>query len=106
MDDLLEALVHRLEEFGLQADVSQRALQDAGHDVDLVLSRGDTHQKFTWVLKHHATLSSLGHEAGTGRDNLPLLIGAGSVSARSADAFRPCRDSVRRHGRQRMDPIR
>ena len=88
MDALQDALVHTLEEFGLHVDVSQRALHDAGPDVDLELSRGDTHQKFTWVLKHHATLSSLGHEAGTGTGNVPVLIGTGSVSARSADAFR------------------
>lgn len=89
MHDLLAALVERLEEFGLYVDACEHPPGvDAGHDVDLVLSRGETRQEFAMVLKRHATLSGLGYDAGTERNFLPLLIGAATVSPRSADAFR------------------
>lgn len=87
--ELLAALVERLEEFGLHVDLWEPPPGvDGGHDVDLVLSRGDTRQQFAMMLKGHATLSSLGYDAGTARNFLPLLVGAASVSLRSTDAFR------------------
>jgi hypothetical protein len=89
MDDLLAALVGRLEEFGLQVDPREHlSVVDIGHDVDLVLSRGQARQEFVMELKRHATFSGLGYDAGTDRNFPPLLIGAASVSPRSADAFR------------------
>src|SRR5215208_2380820 len=89
MHDLLAALVERLEEFGLPVDAWGRSPGvDAGHDVNIVLSRGDSRQEFAMDLKWHATLSGLGHDARTEVNFFPLLIGATSVSPRSADAFR------------------
>lgn len=89
MDDLLVALLGRLEEFGLQVDaLEHRSGAEIGHDVDLVLSRGAARQEFVMDLKQRATLSSLRYANWAERDSLPLLIGATSVSPRSADAFR------------------
>ena len=89
MDDLLATLTTRLEEFGMHVGVSPRP--QGGYevsDVDLVLSRGDTQQAFALELKGHATHSDLRHNHRSGTESLPLLVGAASVSPRSADAFR------------------
>lgn len=89
MDHTFEALVTRLEEFGLHVEVRPRPQGgDDGYDVDLVLSRGDTRQVFAIELKGHATHSDLGRNPRAGTESLPLLVGAASVSPRSADAFR------------------
>lgn len=89
MDDMLATLMARLKEFGLHVDVWPRP--QGGYDVsdvDLVLSRGDTQQAFALELKGHATHSDLRHNPRAGTESPPLLVGAASVSPRSADAFR------------------
>lgn len=90
MDDLLAVLTDRLEEFGLQVDVWAHPAggSDLRHDVEVELSRGAARQEFAMELKRHATLSHLRHDSATGRAVLPLLVGATTVSPRSADAFR------------------
>lgn len=88
MDELLAALVERLEEFGLHVDAQEHPSGvGLGNEADLVLSRGHMRQKFAVELERHATFSSVGSHTGT-RRNLPLLIGAAAISPRSADAFR------------------
>lgn len=89
MDDMLAMLTTRLEEFGVQVEVSSRP--HGGFDVsemDLVLSRGDTQQAFALELKNHATHFDLRHNRRSATESGPLLVGAASVSPRSADAFR------------------
>lgn len=89
MTDLLGALVGRLEELGLQVDaVKHSPGSPAAHDVDMVLSRGASRQKFAMDLKGRATLSGLGPDRGKEANHLPRLVGATSVSPRSADALR------------------
>lgn len=89
MDDMVAMLTTRLEEFGVHVDVRPRPQGvDDVSDVDLVLSRGDTQQTFALELKGHATRSDLIHNRRSGTESLPLLVGAASVSPRSADAFR------------------
>lgn len=89
MDDLLAVLTERLGEFGLRVDAREHPVGgDMRHDVEVRLSRGVARQEFAMELKEHATLSHLGRDAGTERSVHPLLVGAASVSPRSADAFR------------------
>jgi hypothetical protein len=89
MDDLLDALTNRLEDFGLRVDVwDHPASDDVGYDVEITLSRGASRRRFAMQLKRHATLSDFGNEAWGKKTDLPMLVGAASVSPRSADAFR------------------
>lgn len=88
MTVLLTGLVARLEDFGLHVDRSACPDVDSGDDLNVKLSRGRTRQEFTLQLKRRATLSSLLPDAGAQTDSRPLLVGATSVSPRSADAFR------------------
>lgn len=88
MNDLLAELVPRFEEYGLRVDAHQPRMHDAGYDLDLVLSRGGAHQAFAMQLKARPTLSNLAPFRADGSGSIPLLVGATSVSARSADSFR------------------
>ena len=89
MDGMLAVITDRLEEFGLQVDLSNPPVgSDVRHDVDITLSHGAARQQFAMELKPHATLSNLGHDTDAKMDGVPLLVGAASVSPRSADAFR------------------
>lgn len=88
MDDLLAELMPRFEEYGLRVDAHQPRKHDAGYDLDLVMSRGGAHQAFAMQLKARPTLSNLAPLRTQGIGSIPLLIGASSVSPRSADSFR------------------
>ncbi|KRB78459.1 hypothetical protein ASE01_04125 [Nocardioides sp. Root190] len=88
MNDLLAELAPRFEEYGLRVDAHQPRMHDAGYDLDLVLSRGGAHQAFAMQLKARPTLSNLAPLRTHGSGSVPLLVGATSVSARSADNFR------------------
>lgn len=88
MDDLLAELLPRFEEYGLRVDAQQPRMRDAGYDLDMVLSRGGVHQAFAMQLKARPTLSNLAPLHTHGIGSIPLLIGASSVSPRSADSFR------------------
>ncbi|MET1005886.1 MAG: type IV toxin-antitoxin system AbiEi family antitoxin [Propionibacteriaceae bacterium] len=89
MDDTLDTLVARLEEFGLRVEASERSRGvNDGYDVDLLLSRGEARQEFAMELMGHARLSDLGRHSGVRTPAFPWMVGAASVSSRSADAFR------------------
>jgi hypothetical protein len=86
MDELLTALTDRLAEFGLRMDTRRRPAADPGHDMQVRLSRGAAGQDFAMEFARRATLTGRGVAAA--KESLPVLVGAASVSARTADAFR------------------
>lgn len=89
MDSALDAVVNRLKELGLHVDARRRPQGvDRDDDVDLVLSRGGTRQEFAMKLKARATLSDVVRNDRAGAHLLPSMVGAASVSSRSADALR------------------
>ncbi|MFI7587998.1 type IV toxin-antitoxin system AbiEi family antitoxin [Spongisporangium articulatum] len=87
MSDLLAILKTRLEEFGLRVETTGRPPDGYG-DVPLILSRGSSRREFVLELSKYGTLSHVRHNRSPEEKAPTPLIGASSVSSRSADAFR------------------
>lgn len=89
MDDLLSELVARFEAYGLRVQAHPlRESHYIGYDVDLVLSRGRARQAFAMQLKTRPTLSNIDRIRPAVAGPILPMVGAVSVSPRSADAFR------------------
>lgn len=88
MRHLRTELVDRLEEYGLSVEVPTGLPDGDEGDHLAVLSRGASRQTFRMILQAHATQKDVARAFKTSADPSPVLLGAGSVSPRSADGLR------------------